>query len=248
MTEKGRQLLQSVYGADPSRIDVIPHGIPEFRFPDPEEHKEWLGLDGHRVLLSFGLVSPNKGLEVAIKALPIVASEFPNILYVIVGQTHPQLIRETGESYRDSLVALAKECGVEDNILWINRFLELNELMQYIAACDMYVTPYLHEAQITSGTLSYAYGMGTPVVSTPYWHANDLLADGRGVLVPFKDSEALGNAIAGLLRDDKLRETMRRNAFEQGRTMTWSRVAEMYLDSFQKAREGAVNGAALLAP
>lgn len=236
MTEKGRSLLETVYRADRSRVDVIPHGIPEFVFGEPNSYKEPLGLAGHRVALTFGLLSPNKGLEYAIKALPKVVEEFPDLLYVILGQTHPNLIRDHGEAYRNSLQWLANDLGVGNNVRFVNCFVDMDLLKQYIAAADVYITPYLHEAQITSGTLSYAYGMGTAVISTPYWHAVDLLGDGRGIIVPFRDSENLTNHLSDVLRDDKKRQALRVRAFELGRSMTWGKVSEMYHDSFDRAR------------
>lgn len=236
MTEKGRNLLDTVYHADPNRVDVVPHGIPEFEFGDPKDFKGSVGLEGHRVLLTFGLLSPNKGLEYAIRALPKVVEEFPDLLYVILGQTHPNLIRDHGEAYRNSLQWLANDLGVGKNVKFVNCFVDLDLLKQYIAAADVYVTPYLHEAQITSGTLSYAFGMGTAVVSTPYWHAVDLLSNGNGVIVPFRESEPLQVALAELLRNDAKRNGLRQRAFDIGRSMTWSRVAEMYHDSFERAR------------
>lgn len=236
MTDKGRELLLEVYHADCSRIDVIPHGIPEFNFCNPDDFKGALGLDGHRVLLTFGLLSPNKGLEFAIRALPSIVKEFPNLLYVILGQTHPNLIRDHGEAYRNSLQWLANDLGVGENVKFVNCFVDLDLLKRYIAATDVYVTPYLHEAQITSGTLSYAFGMGSVVVSTPYWHAVDLLRDGRGIIVPFREAEPLSSAIGEVLRDDARRNEMRLQAFEIGRSMTWSRVSELYHDAFERAR------------
>jgi glycosyltransferase involved in cell wall biosynthesis len=235
MTDKGRQLLRDVYQADLGHVDLIPHGIPDFTFSNPDTHKAPLGFEGRKVILTFGLLSPNKGIEYAIQALPRVVEKFPDVLYVVLGQTHPHLIRENGEAYRNSLVHLASENNVLDNLRFVNTFVELDLLKQYIAACDVYVTPYLHEAQITSGTLAYAFGMGTAVVSTPYWHAADLLKDGKGLLVPFRDANALSDAMLKVLSDDALRQKIRKVAFDIGRTMTWSRVSELYLTSYELA-------------
>lgn len=236
MTAKGRSLLQEVYQADLSRVDLIPHGIPEFQFGDPETFKSALQLEGHLVGLTFGLLSPNKGLEYAIRALPAIVANHPTFRYVILGQTHPHLIRDHGEAYRNSLVWLANDLGVGQHVQFVNCFVDMPLLKQYIASADVYITPYLHEAQITSGTLSYAFGMGTAVVSTPYWHAKDLLGEGRGILVPFRDSEQLATSLNDILSNNARRQQLRQAAFELGRSMTWSKVGEMYRDAFERAR------------
>lgn len=248
MAEKGRSLLQQVYSANPSKLALVPHGIPEMEFANTEQYKELTNLSGFKVVLTFGLLSPNKGVEFAIRAMAPVVREMPNVLYVILGQTHPALIREHGESYRNSLEFIAKDLGIERNVRFVNRFVDLPLLKQYIAACDVYLTPYLYEAQITSGTLSYSFGMGTAVVSTPYWHAAELLADGRGVLVPFRDTAAISNAVIDLLKDDAKRMTMKRNAFEFGRTMTWSNTAKAYKQVFQEAQQDRVTSQVMLKP
>lgn len=238
MAEIGRTMLGNIYSADKSRVDLVPHGIPDtLEFPDTEAFKKVIEppLTGHRVILTFGLLSPNKGIEFAIKALPPIVKEFPDVLYVILGQTHPALIREHGESYRNSLEWLARDLGVLDNVRFVNKFVDLPLLKKFIAASDLYLTPYLHEAQITSGTLSYAFGMGSAVVSTKYWHAAELLAEGRGRLVPFRDAPAMAEALLALLRDDGARMDLKRRAFEYGRTMTWSNTAKHYMKSFEEA-------------
>jgi glycosyltransferase involved in cell wall biosynthesis len=237
MSDRGREFLQEVYHAPPAKIDFIPHGIPDMPFADPNYFKDEFGVAGRQVLLTFGLLSPNKGIEYALGALPEIARQFPNIVYIVLGQTHPNLLRDEGEAYRWSLERLAKELGVQKNVVFFNRFVELEELMRFIGAADIYLTPYLTEAQITSGTLSYAFGAGNAVVSTPYWHAAELLTADRGKLVPFRDSKAIAAAVIELLQDEPLRHTMRKNAYKLGRDMVWSRVAQSYVRSFEQARQ-----------
>ena len=236
MSERGAEFLRDIYQAPPAKIDLIPHGIPDLPFADPNYFKDEFGVAGKQVLLTFGLLSPNKGVEYALQALPEVIREFPNLVYIVLGQTHPNLLRNEGEAYRLSLERLAKDLGVQKHVVFFNRFVELEELMRFIGAADIYLTPYLTEAQITSGTLAYAFGAGNAVVSTPYWHATELLAHDRGKLVPFRDAHAIAVAVAGLLRDEPLRHSMRKSAFKLGRDMVWSRVAQLYADSFKQAR------------
>src|SRR5204862_6996437 len=194
------------------------------------------GVEGRLVLLTFGLLSPNKGIENVLNALPDIVAEFPNTVYIVLGATHPNLVREQGETYRLSLERLAKKNKVQKNVIFYNRFVELEELKEFIGAADVYITPYLHEAQITSGTLAYAFGAGKAVVSTPYWHAAELLAEGRGVLVPFGDAKAIAREVIGLLRDENRRTLIRKNAYKLGREMIWSNVARLYMRSFELAR------------
>jgi glycosyltransferase involved in cell wall biosynthesis len=243
MTERGREFLLQIYGVPAPKIDVIAHGIPDMPFVDPNASKEQFGVEGKYVILTFGLLSPNKGIEYALRALPEALREFPNLVYIVLGATHPNLVREQGESYRLSLERLASDLGVRKNVIFYNRFVERHELIEFIAAADIYLTPYLEPAQITSGTLAYAFGCGKPVISTPYWHAEELLADGRGVLTPFRDSTAIAQAISRLLRNDAERESMRRRAYSQGREMIWSHVAHLYVDSFQRARRARLDRA-----
>ena len=237
MTERGRELLREVYQAPVAKIDLIPHGIPDMPFADPNYFKDEFGVAGKQVLLTFGLLSPNKGIEYALRALPDIIREFPNIVYIVLGQTHPNLLRDEGEAYRLSLERLAKDLGVQKHVVFFNRFVELEELMRFIGAADIYLTPYLTEAQITSGTLAYAFGAGNAVVSTPYWHAAELLTAERGKLVPFRDAKAIAVAVVELLRDEPLRHSMRKNAYKLGRDMVWSRVAQLYVKSFEQARQ-----------
>jgi glycosyltransferase involved in cell wall biosynthesis len=237
MTERGQQFLQEIYQAPPAKIDLIPHGIPDMPFADPNYFKDEFGVAGKQVLLTFGLLSPNKGIEYALRALPDIIREYPNIVYIVLGQTHPNLLRNEGEAYRLSLERLAKDLGVQKHVVFFNRFVELEELMRFIGAADIYLTPYLTEAQITSGTLAYAFGAGNAVVSTPYWHAAELLTAERGKLVPFRDAKAIAVAVVELLRDEPLRHLMRKNAYKLGRDMVWSRVARLYVKSFEQARQ-----------
>jgi glycosyltransferase involved in cell wall biosynthesis len=236
MAERGRQILQEVYQVPPAKIDFIPHGIPDIPFVDPNYYKDQFGVAGRTVLLTFGLLSPNKGIEHVLQALPAILAEFPDVVYIVLGATHPNEVREQGEAYRLSLERLAKRNKVQKNVIFYNRFVELDELKEFIGASDIYITPYLNEAQITSGTLAYTFGAGKAVVSTPYWHATELLADGRGVLVPFGDSKAIASEVIGLLRDDTRRHAMRKNAYKLGREMVWSNVARQYMHSFELAR------------
>ena len=236
MTERGREFLREVYQAPAAKIDLIPHGIPDMPFADPNYFKDEFGVAGKQVLLTFGLLSPNKGIEYALRALPDIIREFPNVVYIVLGQTHPSLLRDEGEAYRLSLKRLAKDLDVQKHVVFFNRFVELEELMRFIGAADIYLTPYLTEAQITSGTLAYAFGAGNAVVSTPYWHAAELLTAERGKLVPFRDARAIAVAVVELLRDEPLRHSMRKNAYKLGRDMVWSRVAQLYVKSFEQAR------------
>ena len=187
MAEKGRELLRSTYAVPEEKIEVIPHGIPDAPYADPDAAKSRLGFAGKATILTFGLLSKNKGIEVMIDAMPEILSSKPDAVYVVLGATHPNLVRDQGETYRESLVARARERGVEKHVVFLDRFVDKPTLLDFISMCDVYVTPYLNESQMTSGTLAYSFGMGKAVVSTPYWHAQELLADGRGVLVPFND-------------------------------------------------------------
>lgn len=236
MAERGRQMLQEIYQTPPAKIDVIPHGIPDIPFVDPNFYKDQFGVEGRLVLFTFGLLSPNKGIEHVLNALPEIVAEFPNTVYIVLGATHPNLVREHGEAYRLSLERLAKKNKVERHVIFYNRFVELEELKEFIGAADLYITPYLNPAQITSGTLAYAFGAGKAVISTPYWHAQELLAEDRGVLVPFGDAKAISREVTSLLRDELRRTSIRKNAYKLGRDMVWSNVAGLYLQSFELAR------------
>src|ERR1700736_2610302 len=233
MTEHGRQMLQGVYRAPEAKIDLIAHGIPDVGFVDPTYFKDQFGVEGKVVLLTFGLLSPNKGIEYVLNALPQILEEFPDVVYIVLGATHPNELREHGEAYRVSLEMLAKKNKIEKSVIFYNQFVDLENLKEFIGAADLYITPYLNEEQITSGTLAYTFGSGKAVVSTPYWRASELLAEERGVLVPFADAAAIAREVVGLLRDDTRRHAMRKNAYRIGREMVWSNVAQLYMRSFE---------------
>jgi glycosyltransferase involved in cell wall biosynthesis len=235
MAEKGREILMRVHGVAAEKIAVVPHGVPDRPLADPDTMKAKFGFDGHKVLMTFGLLSPNKGIETMIRAMPAIVAAEPRALYVVLGATHPHLVAHEGEAYRERLMAQAGELGVSANVRFIDGFMEQEMLLDYLEAADVYVTPYLNEAQITSGTLSYAIGLGKPVVSTPYWHASELLAGGVGALVDFGDSEGFATAISALLASDTALQEMRLRAWNIGRSMTWTRFAEAYLALFRSA-------------
>ena len=248
MTERGRKMLQEVYQALPAKIDLIPHGIPDVGFVDPTYFKDQFGVEGRVVLLTFGLLSPNKGIEHVLNALAHILAEFPDLVYIVLGATHPNELREHGEAYRLSLEILAKKNKLEKNVIFYNRFVDLENLKEFIGAADLYLTPYLNEAQITSGTLAYAFGAGKAVISTPYWHAAELLAEDHGVLVPFSDAAAIAREVIALLRNDTRRHAIRKNAYRLGREMIWSNVAQLYMRSFELSRiEGATRSRKSLA-
>ncbi|WP_423066934.1 glycosyltransferase [Devosia sp. CN2-171] len=232
MAEKGRELLIGTYGAAAGKIEVIPHGIPDFAFVEPDGAKERLGFTDKTVILTFGLLSPNKGIEVMIDAMPAVLRSRPDAVYVVLGATHPNLVRDRGETYRESLVARAEALGIAAHVVFLDQFVDRPTLLEYISMCDVYVTPYLNQAQMTSGTLAYSFGLGKAVVSTPYWHALELLADNRGILVPFDDAAAMGAEIAALLGNEPLHRAMRHRAYAASRSMTWTETAERYLELF----------------
>ncbi|HEV8719531.1 MAG TPA: glycosyltransferase family 4 protein [Candidatus Binatia bacterium] len=236
MSKRGAEFLQEIYHVSPEKIDLIPHGIPDLPFVDPSFHKDLFGVEGKIVLLSFGLLSANKGIENVIAALPAILVKHPNVVYFIVGATHPHVMRHDGEAYRFSLQWLAQEKGVEGQVIFYNRFVSLEELVEFIGAADIYITPYLNPAQIVSGTLAYTVGAGKAVISTPYWYADEVLADERGVLVPFRDPAALAEQVIDLLDNEAKRHGMRKRAYLYGREMIWPQVARRYMESFQRAR------------
>src|SRR4030095_9213408 len=195
MAERGRQMLQDIYQAPPAKIDLIAHGIPDVGFVDPTYFKDQFGVEGKVVLLTFGLLSPNKGIEYVLNALPHIVAEFPDVVYIVLGATHPNELREHGEAYRLSLEILAKKQKVEKNVIFYNQFVDLDNLTEFLGSADLYIPPYLNEAQITSGTRPCAFGSAKAVVSPPYWHAAKLWAEARGVLVPFGDSRAVAREV-----------------------------------------------------
>jgi len=246
MAEKGRELLRSVHDVPAQKIEVIPHGIPDFPFLETHHAKTKFGFNGRTVILTFGLLSPSKGIEVMIDAMPEILRRKPDTVYVVLGATHPNLVRDQGEAYRESLVTRARARGVEKQVVFLDRFVDEPTLLDFISMCDVYVTPYLNESQMTSGTLAYSFGLGKVVVSTRYWHAQELLADGRGVLVPFNDAVAIGKEIADLLTDDLRRERMRKRAYASSRSMTWERTAASYAAVFDNVSRGVVTEVAVV--
>lgn len=235
MAQKGAEILRETYGVPDAKVDLIPHGIPDLPFIDSSFYKAQLGVEGRMVLLTFGLLGPGKGIEHAIQALPAIVKRHPNVVYLVLGATHPHLVARDGESYRLGLERLAEACGVKDHVIFYNRFVSLEDLKEFIGATDIYLTPYLNEAQITSGTLAYVFGAGKAVVSTPYWHAQELLADGQGILVPFRDPQAIAEGVCTYLDEPVRLQQTREKAYRIGRGMIWPAVAERYLESFQRA-------------
>lgn len=236
MSRRGAEFLQEVYRVLPKKIDLIPHGIPDVPFVDPSFHKDLFGVEGKIVLLSFGLLSADKGIENVIAALPTILARYPNVVYIILGATHPHVMRLDGETYRLSLQWMAQEKGVEGQVIFYNRFVSVEELVQFIGAADIYITPYLNPAQIVSGTLAYTLGAGKAVISTPYWYAEEMLAEERGALVPFRDPAALADQVINLLDNEAMRHAMRKRAYLFGRKMVWPQVARRYMESFERAR------------
>ncbi len=235
MSERSVEFLRDIYQVPEEKIALIHHGIPDVPFVDSDVYKQKLGVSGKKVILTFGLLSPSKGIEVVIDALPEIVKTHPQVVYMVIGATHPHHKADQGEDYRNSLHLRAKELGVSDHIVFHDRFVADEDLLEFIGAADIYVTPYLNEAQIISGTLAYALGMGKAVVSTPYWHAQELLADGRGRLMPFRDHVALAREVIDLLDHPDELLAIRQRAYDYGRKMIWSDVGHRYLDTFAEA-------------
>src|SRR5437588_7692050 len=215
---------------------MVPHGVPDLPFLDPNFYKDRFGVEGKAVLLTFGLLSPNKGIENVIRALPQILAKHKNVVYIVAGATHPHILRREGDRYRSYLQGLAKEVGVEPNVIFHNRFVNPEEMVAFIGAADIYITPYRHEAQVVSGTLAYALGAGKAIISTPYWHAIELLDARRGALVPFQDPDAIARKAVELLDTPAIRHAMRKRAYLFAREMVWKRVAQGYMESFSRVR------------
>ncbi len=236
MCGKAKEILHKVYGIHKAKIALIHHGIPDVHFVDSNFYKDKFGVEGCKVILSFGLISPAKGIEYMLDAMPEVIKKHPDVVYIILGATHPHLKKEQGEAYRLALQRQTRELNVEKHVIFQNRFVEQRELLEFIGAADIYVTPYLSKEQIVSGTLSQALGAGKAIVSTPYWYAEEMLADGRGRIVPFRDSAALAAQLIELLDDDVVRHAMRKRAYTFCRNMIWKEAARSYLDVFTQVK------------
>jgi glycosyltransferase involved in cell wall biosynthesis len=236
MNERGVAMLREIYGIPSRRIRLIPHGIPDLPFVDSNYYKAKFGLEGHKTILTFGLISKNKGIEVMLRALPRIVETEPSIMYIVLGMTHPSVLKSEGESYRFGLVQLVKDLNLQDHVIFHNRFVDDEELHNFLCAADIYVTPYLGREQLTSGTLAFAVGAGKAVVSTPYWAAVELLADGRGRLVPFGDDAGLARQIIEILHSDELFYSLRRNAYDYGRSRTWSKIGQVYWRLYDQTR------------
>src|SRR5450755_1928474 len=236
MSELSSQFLQEIFKVPGSKIDMVPHGVPDLPFLDPNFFKDRFGVEGKAVLLTFGLLSPNKGIENVIQALPQILSKHENVVYLVAGATHPHILRREGDEYRASLQALAKEIGVESQVIFHNRFVSPEEMAGYIGAADIYITPYCCEAQVVSGTLAYALGAGKAIISTPYWHALELLDGRRGALVPFQNPGAIAQKTIELLDTPAIRHAMRKRAYLFARDMVWKSVAQGYMESFARVR------------
>src|SRR3979411_336586 len=236
MSQLSSQFLQGIFKVPGSKIDMVPHGVPDLPFLDPNFYKDRFGVEGKAVLLTFGLLSPNKGIENVIQALPQILSKHKNVAYIVAGATHPHILRREGDKYRASLQTLAKDVGVESQVIFHNRFVSPEEMVEFIGAADIYITPYRHEAQVVSGTLAYALGAGKAIISTPYWYAIELLDDRRGALVPFQNPGAIAQKTIELLETPAIRHAMRTRAHLFARHMVWKSAAQGYMASFARVR------------
>jgi glycosyltransferase involved in cell wall biosynthesis len=236
MNERGVDMLRDTYGIGGKKVQLIPHGIPDLPFVDSSYYKHKFGMDGRRTILTFGLLSKNKGIEVMLKAMPTIIKTEPSVLYIVLGMTHPTVLKYDGESYRFGLQRMVKELGLQKHVIFHNRFVKDEELSNFLCAADIYVTPYLKREQLTSGTLSFAVGTGKAVVSTPYWAALELLAKGQGKLVQFDDSKQTAESIVEILQNDSLFHSLRRKAYEHGRSRTWPKIGQAYWKLFSAKR------------
>jgi hypothetical protein len=237
MSRKASNFLQDIYAVSEEKIAFIHHGIPDTPFIDSSFNKDKFGVEGKKVLLTFGLLSPNKGIENVLKALPAVIKKHPDVVYIILGATHPHILKLHGDAYRIMLQQLVRKLDIGEHIIFQNRFVTLRELCEFLGIADIYVTPYLEEAQITSGTLAYAMGTGKAVISTPYWYATEMLAEGRGRIVPFRNPDAIAEQIIGLLDNDVERHAMRKKAYTFSREAVWKEVSRNYLQVFSEVRQ-----------
>jgi len=236
MSQLSSQFLQEIFKVPGSKIDMVPHGVPDLPFLDPNFYKDRFGVEGKALLLTFGLLSPNKGIENVILAMPDILSKHKNAVYMVAGATHPHILRREGDKYRASLQALAKEVGVESQVVFHDRFVSPEEMAEFIGAADIYITPYRYEEQVVSGTLAYALGAGKAIISTPYWHAIELLDDRRGALVPFQNPSAIAQKTIELLDTPAIRHAMRKRAYLFARDMVWKKAAQGYMESFARVR------------
>ncbi len=243
MSELSQRMLRETYKIPSEKIVTVPHGIPDVPFVDPNYYKDLFGVEGRKVLLTFGLLSPAKGIEYVIDALPSVVRKHKDVAYIVLGATHPQIRREHGEEYRNSLLRRVNELGLADHVMFQNRFVTVEELCEFLGAADIYVSPYVNEAQAVSGTLAYALGAGRAVVATPYWYATEMLANGRGRIVPFRNPQALAEVITDLLDHETERHAMRKRAYTYCRQMIWPEVAQRYLGVFDQAGSAWARGA-----
>jgi glycosyltransferase involved in cell wall biosynthesis len=238
MAHRGRTILEQEYGIDPSKVHVIPHGVPRTDPHGRRRMKQRLGLQDRSIISTFGLVSPRKGLEHMVRAMTDVIRTRPDALYLIVGKTHPELVRHEGEAYRTQLTALVHACGLDKHVTFVDEYLSQRDIVDYLLASDVYVTPYLDPNQITSGTLAYALGAGKAIVSTPYLYAEEVLADGRGLLVDFRSERGLADGVLRILDDHALKHQLERDAYEYGRRMAWPRIGEQVMELFREVSSG----------
>lgn len=236
MSRKASEFLKDIYSVPEEKIAFIHHGIPDTPFIDSSFHKDKFGVEGKKVLLTFGLLSSNKGIENVLQALPAVIKQHPDVVYIILGATHPNILRQHGDAYRIMLQQLVRKLSIDKHVIFQNRFVTLKELCEFLGIADIYITPYLDEAQITSGTLAYAMGTGKAVISTPYWYATEMLAEGRGLIVPFRDPVAIANEVIELLDNDIKRHTLRKKAYTFSREAIWKEVSRKYLQLFSQVR------------
>jgi glycosyltransferase involved in cell wall biosynthesis len=234
MMEDGAKKLHDLYGVSEDKIAIIPHGVPDVAFRSTESMKRKKKMSNRIVLGNINLLSPNKGIEYTIDAVAQIAQKYPEVLYLIIGQTHPKLLKKNGEQYRNFLKKKVRDLGIQDNVKFINKYIELHDLTKWLSAFDFYITPYLDPEQVTSGALAYAVGAGKLCISTPYIYAKEVLADNRGIIVPFKDSSAIAQAVIDLWGDKELKHDFEKNSYRFGRTMTWPNVAQQYLTIFRK--------------